>query len=69
MSQSRKVLVVDDDAVVGHSINRVLTGQGYQVREAASGLRRSRSWVTSTTTWCSPTSGCPGWTGWTWPRG
>jgi DNA-binding NtrC family response regulator len=38
MTQSRKVLVVDDDAVVGHSINRVLSGQGYQVREAASGL-------------------------------
>jgi len=37
MSQSRKVLVVDDDAVVGHSINRVLTGQGYQVQEAVSG--------------------------------
>jgi DNA-binding NtrC family response regulator len=38
MSQSRKVLVVDDDTVVGHSINRVLTGQGYQVREAVSGM-------------------------------
>lgn len=38
MTQSRKVLVVDDDAVVGHSINRVLTGQGYQVREAVSGI-------------------------------
>jgi len=38
MSQSRKVLVVDDDAVVGHSINRVLTGQGYQVQEAVSGM-------------------------------
>ena len=38
MSVSRKVLVVDDDAVVGHSINRVLTGQGYQVREAVSGM-------------------------------
>ena len=37
MTQSRKILVVDDDAVVGHSINRVLTGQGYQVREAVSG--------------------------------
>ena len=37
MFQSRKVLVVDDDAVVGQSINRVLTGQGYQVREALSG--------------------------------
>jgi CheY-like chemotaxis protein len=37
MFQSRKVLVVDDDAVVGHSINRVLTQQGYQVREAMSG--------------------------------
>ena len=38
MTQSRRVLVVDDDAVVGHSINRVLTGQGYQVREAMSGM-------------------------------
>ena len=38
MSVSRKVLVVDDDAVVGHSINRVLTGQGYQVRETVSGM-------------------------------
>jgi len=38
MSVSRKVLVVDDDSVVGHSINRVLTGQGYQVREAVSGM-------------------------------
>lgn len=38
MKQSRKVLVVDDDAVVGHSINRVLTEQGYQVREAVSGI-------------------------------
>ena len=37
MFASRKVLVVDDDSVVGHSINRVLTGQGYQVREAMSG--------------------------------
>ena len=38
MFQSRKVLVVDDDSVVGHSINRVLSGQGYVVREAMSGL-------------------------------
>jgi len=38
MFESRRVLVVDDDAVVGQSINRVLTGQGYQVREAASGM-------------------------------
>jgi two-component system nitrogen regulation response regulator NtrX len=37
MFQSRRVLVVDDDSVVGHSINRVLTGEGYQVREAMSG--------------------------------
>jgi DNA-binding NtrC family response regulator len=38
MTESRRVLVVDDDEVVGHSINRVLTGQGYQVREAVSGM-------------------------------
>lgn len=37
MFQSRKVLVVDDDSVVGQSINRVLSEQGYQVREALSG--------------------------------
>ena len=36
MFQTRKVLVVDDDAVVGHSINRVLTERGYQVRETMS---------------------------------
>jgi CheY-like chemotaxis protein len=38
MIQSRKVLVVDDDAVVGRSISRVLSEQGYQVRETLSGL-------------------------------
>lgn len=38
MIESRKVLVVDDDSVVGQSINRVLTEQGYKVREATSGL-------------------------------
>lgn len=38
MNQSRKVLVVDDDAVVGRSISRVLSEQGYQVRETLSGL-------------------------------
>jgi DNA-binding NtrC family response regulator len=37
MFQSRRVLVVDDDAVVGQSINRVLSAQGFQVREAMSG--------------------------------
>ena len=37
MKQTGRVLVVDDDAVVGHSINRVLTDQGFQVREAMSG--------------------------------
>jgi len=37
MSQSRRVLVVDDDSVVGDSINRVLTEKGFQVREAMSG--------------------------------
>jgi DNA-binding NtrC family response regulator len=37
MWQSRKVLVVDDDAVVGRSINRVLSAKGYEVREALSG--------------------------------
>ncbi len=37
MFESRRVLVVDDDAVVGRSINRVLTEHGYLVREAMSG--------------------------------
>lgn len=37
MVKSRRVLVVDDDAVVGHSINRVLSEQGYQVRETLNG--------------------------------
>jgi CheY-like chemotaxis protein len=37
MLQAKKVLVVDDDAVVNRSINRVLSGEGYQVRETMSG--------------------------------
>ena len=37
MVQTKKVLVVDDDAVVNRSINRVLSGEGYQVRETMSG--------------------------------
>ena len=37
MMRSRKVLVVDDDAVVNKSITRVLSGEGYQVRETMSG--------------------------------
>ncbi|HWR97747.1 MAG TPA: response regulator [Candidatus Methanoperedens sp.] len=38
MMRSRRVLVVDDDAVVNRSITRVLGGEGYQVRETMSGL-------------------------------
>lgn len=37
MNANHRVLVVDDDAVVGRSISRVLTERGYQVREATSG--------------------------------
>jgi CheY-like chemotaxis protein len=37
MSALRKVLVVDDDPVVGKSFNRVLSGKGYAVITAASG--------------------------------
>ena len=37
MMATRRVLVVDDDQVVGRSINRVLAEQGYQVREALDG--------------------------------
>lgn len=37
MMASRRVLVVDDDEVVGKSIHRVLAEKGYQVREALDG--------------------------------
>lgn len=37
MSAVRKVLVVDDDPVVGKSFDRVLTGKGYAVITASSG--------------------------------
>jgi DNA-binding NtrC family response regulator len=37
MMTTRRVLVVDDDQVVGRSINRVLAEKGYQVREALDG--------------------------------
>ncbi len=38
MSALRKVLVVDDDPVVGKSFNRVLSGKGYVVVTAADGF-------------------------------
>ena len=37
MSALRKVLVVDDDPVVGKSFNRVLSGKGYVVVTAEDG--------------------------------
>lgn len=37
MSALRKVLVVDDDPIVGQSFNRVLTSKGYAVITASSG--------------------------------
>ena len=37
MSALRKVLVVDDDPVVGKSFNRVLSGKGYAVITASNG--------------------------------
>ena len=37
MEKTRRVLVVDDDAVIGSSINRVLGEHGYQVRETLGG--------------------------------
>src|SRR5271169_2341994 len=37
MDALRKVLVVDDDPVVGRSIDRVLTGKGYAVITAGNG--------------------------------
>src|SRR5512141_1132547 len=38
MSALRKILVVDDDPVVGKSINRVLTAKGYAVITAANAI-------------------------------
>ena len=37
MWEGRRILVVDDDEVVGRSIHRVLEQKGYKVREAMSG--------------------------------
>ena len=37
MSTSRKILVVDDDPVVGKSFDRVLSGKGYAVITAQNG--------------------------------
>ena len=37
MNALRKVLVVDDDPVVGRSFDRVLSGKGYAVITAVSG--------------------------------
>jgi CheY-like chemotaxis protein len=37
MNTKPQVLVIDDDAVVGRSFDRVLSGKGYEVRTAATG--------------------------------
>jgi CheY-like chemotaxis protein len=37
MKHKAQVLVIDDDAVVGRSFDRVLSGKGYEVRTALSG--------------------------------
>ena len=37
MNTKPQVLVIDDDAVVGRSFDRVLTGKGYEVNTAATG--------------------------------
>jgi len=40
MSKSTKkstILVIDDDAEIRYSLNRVLSSRGYEVREAGSG--------------------------------
>ena len=37
MNINRQVLVIDDDAVVGRSFDRVLSGKGYDVRTVLSG--------------------------------
>ena len=37
MNTKRQVLVIDDDAVVGRSFDRVLSGKGYDVSTALSG--------------------------------
>ena len=37
MNAKRHVLVIDDDAVVGRSFDRVLSGKGYEVDTALNG--------------------------------
>ena len=37
MKTKPQVLVIDDDAVVGHSFDRVLSGKGYDVDTALTG--------------------------------
>ena len=37
MNAKRHVLVIDDDAVVGRSFDRVLSGKGYEVDTACNG--------------------------------
>jgi CheY-like chemotaxis protein len=48
MSTLKKILVVDDDPVVGKSFDRVLTGKGYAVITAADGEEALRKLSTET---------------------
>jgi CheY-like chemotaxis protein len=48
MTALRKVLVVDDDPVIGRSFDRVLTGKGYAVITAANGEEALKKLATET---------------------
>jgi CheY-like chemotaxis protein len=48
MSTLKRILVVDDDPVIGKSFNRVLSGKGYAVITAASGEEALRKLSTET---------------------
>ncbi len=50
------ILLVDDEDDLRGNLKEALTLDGYRVEDAAGRRRRrSRSWPSGTTRWCSPT--------------
>ena len=63
----RKILLVEDDDVFLRPLHAD-PGAG-RLRRAPGAAARRKPWTPSrwrTSTWSSPTSGCPAWTAWSW---
>ena len=60
-----RLLVVDDTPTALEILTRTLRACGYEVAAAASVAEAVRAIEAGRSTWCSPTTACPGRAAWT----